>query len=319
MTFHCGFLLMPDYSMIAFSSAIEVLRMANKLSRRPLYTWTTYTLSGQAVPASNKLLMAPDKSIHNVVGELDALLVCGGNQISNQWTNEIHNILNEFDRKKTILGGLCTGAYLLARSNLLDGIRCTIHWEYIAAFREKFPDAVLTEELFEMDQNRYTSSGGTAPMDMMLQIIKAHHGENLAVSISEQFICDRMRGPSDKQRIPLQLLIGTRQPKLVEAVALMEANLEELISLGEISALVGISRRQLERLFKRYLNAVPRRYYLELRLKRARQLLLQTDNSIMDIALACGFGSGPHFSKSYRDFYDATPSVDRQLRRQLFV
>ncbi len=310
-----GFLLIPDYSMIAFSSAIEVLRMANRLGRGNLYEWTTYTMTGEAVPASNELMINPGDCIDNAEN-LDALFVCSGVKVTTQWSKALHMVLHKFNQKKVILGGLCTGTYLLAKSELMDGYRCTIHWENIASFRESFTSTILTEELFEIDRNRYTTAGGTAPLDMMLQLVKEQHGEKLAVSISEQFMCDRMRGSFDKQRIPLKLLIGTNQPKLIEAVTLMEANLEELISLDELADLVCISRRQLERLFKKYLNCVPQRYYMELRLKRARQFLLQTDKPIVEIAVACGFVSVPHFSKSYRDLFDVPPSVERLLRRE---
>jgi len=112
----------------------------------------------------------------------------------------------------------------------------------------------------------------------------------------------------------LHIKLGPNQPKLTEAVSLMEANIEEPISLEELSSLVGISRRQLERLFQKYLQCVPTRYYMELRLKRARLLLLQTDKPVIDIALACGFISATHFSKCYRDFYSIPPSEARRQK-----
>ena len=147
------------------------------------------------------------------------------------------------------MGGICTGTYPLAAAGLLDGYSCTIHWENIASLRETYPNVIVSEELFELDRDRYTVSGGSAPLDMMLQLVKARHGKKLAVSISEQFMCDRMRGEYDKQRIPLRLLIGADQPKLTEAVELMESNLEELLNLDDLASLIGVSRRQLERLF----------------------------------------------------------------------
>ena len=309
-----GFLLLPNYSMIAFSSAVEVLRMANRLGRDTLYEWPIYTLTGDAVPASNQLEVVPDGAVSNAEG-LTALFVCGGVRVVRQWSDSLHLCLQQLKREKIALGGVCTGTYLLARAGLLDGYRCTIHWESMAGLREAYPNIILTDELFEIDRDRYTVAGGTASLDMMLQLVKDQYGNKLAVSISEQFLCDRMRGSYDKQRIPIKLLIGTNQPKLTEAVELMEANLEELLSLDELAQLVGISRRQLERLFKKYLNFVPRQYYLELRLKKARQLLLQTDRSITDIALACGYVSAPHFSKTYRDLFDVSPREERQLRK----
>lgn len=309
-----GFLLLPNYSMIAVSSVIEVLRMANQLGRKELYQWPTYTMDGTSVLASNDLEILPGNKMADA-GHLDVLFVCSGMRVQEQWASEISRQLHKFKSRHTVLGGLCTGSYILAKAGLLDGYRCTIHWENLAGLREMSPEIIASEELFEIDRDRYTAAGGTAPLDMMLHIVKKEHGNQLAVSISEQFMCDRMRGSYDKQRIPLKLLVGTNQPKLTEAVALMEANLEELIVLDDLASLVGISRRQLERLFKKYLDCVPRRYYLDLRLKKARQLLLQTDKSIAEVAIACGFVSAPHFSKSYRDRYNVSPRDERQLRR----
>lgn len=288
--------------------------MANRLGATELYEWRTFTMTGEAVPASNELMIEPSGSIKDAEN-LTALFVCSGVRVRDAWSDSLKSILYKFDQRKTILGGLCTGTYLLAKAKMLDGYRCTIHWENIASLRETSPNVIITEELYEIDRNRYTAAGGSAPLDMMLQLIKREHGGELAISISEQFMCDRMRGPYDRQRIPLKLLVGTNQPKLTEAVALMEANLEELIVLDDLASLVGVSRRQLERLFKKYLNCVPRRYYLDLRLKKARQLLLQTDKSVAEVAIACGFVSAPHFSKSYRDRYNISPRDERQLRR----
>lgn len=309
-----GFLLLGNYSMIAVSSAIEVLRMANQLGREEFYKWGTFTLDGEPVHASNGLLLQPGGSIEDSFN-CDVLFVCGGVRIHAEWQDSLKRHLHRLESRGVIIGGLCTGTYILARAGLMDGYRCTVHWENIASLREIAPEVIVTEELFELDKDRYTAAGGSAPLDMMLHIVKRDHGNKLAVAISEQFMCDRMRGPYDKQRIPLKLLVGTNQPKLTEAVALMEANLEELLPLDDLASLVGISRRQLERLFKKYLNCVPRRYYLDLRLKKARQLLLQTDKSVAEVAIACGFVSAPHFSKSYRDRYDVSPRDERALRR----
>ena len=309
-----GFLLLGNYSMIAFSSAIEVLRMANRLKRETIYEWPTYTLTGDAVTASNGVVIQPDAPITQI-GRLDALFVCSGLRVNQQWTDALKPLLTKIARAGIPLGGICTGTQILARAGLLDGYRCTIHWENMAALRETAPNVVVTEELYELDRDRLTVSGGTAPLDMMFELVRRQHGKELAVSISEQFMCDRMRGEYDRQRVPLKLLIGADQPKLIEAVELMESNLEELINLDDLSHLVGVSRRQLERLFKKYLGCVPSRYYLDLRLKKARQLLLQTSISISDVAIACGFVSASHFSKSYRDMFGLTPREERQKQR----
>lgn len=314
-TLRYGFLLTPNFSMIAFSSAIEVLRMANRLGRENRYEWPTYTLDDQSVAASNGIAISPTQSLVEAKN-LDVLFVCSGVRVAQQWSENLRFQLKKFANQGVTLGGICTGTYLLARAGLLKGRRCTIHWENIASLREMSPDLHVTEELFELDGDRYTASGGTAPLDMMLQLVTQQSDKTLAVSISEQFMCDRMRGSYDKQRIPLKLLIGANQPKLTEAVELMESNLEELVSLDELASLVGISRRQLERLFKKYLGCVPRRYYLDLRLKKARQLLLQTPSSISEVAIACGFVSASHFSKSYREMFGLSPRAERQHQSQ---
>ncbi len=306
------FLLLPNYSVIAFTSAVEPLRLANRELGAIAYEWQILTQDGNPVQASCGMRILPDarldeqKSIKN-------LFVCGGIHIEENWSKPLMMSLKRFAREKANLGAVCTGAYILAKSGLLDNYRATIHWENMASVREEFPLVNFCNDLFEIDRDRFTCAGGTAPIDMMLSIIRNDHGADLACKISELLICDRMRGHNDRQRTPLRMYLGTSQPKLTEAVTLMEANLEEPMSLDELSSYVGISRRQLERLFKKYLSCVPTRYYLELRLTRARQLLLQTNKSIVDVALACGFISSPHFSKCYRDYFGIPPRDERRL------
>ncbi len=308
-----GFLLTPMYSMIAISSAIEPLRMANRLSEKQLYDWPVITLDGEPVAASNGLMVTPSHAIDDIP-ELDILFICSGVDVSKAFSKPLQTTLCKLARQQTKLGGLCTGTYLLARAGLMDGYRGTVHWENMASMREEFPATQLSDELFEIDRDRYTCAGGSAPMDLILHLITETNGGKLSANISEQFMCDRIRGHHDRQRIPLQQHLGTNQPMLTEAVTLMEANIEEPMSLDELSNYVGVSRRQIERLFQKYLNCVPTRYYMDLRLNRARQLLLQTDKSIIDVSLACGFVSAPHFSKCYRDLFGIPPRDERRLQ-----
>ncbi len=306
-----GFYLVPNFSMIAFSAAVEPLRMANQLTGAELYQWQVISSDGQAVSCSNGISIAAQLAA-GCKERFDAVFVCGGinihrveDEVGIQW-------LRQLDKAEMVLGGICTGSYFLAKADLLDGYRCTIHWENMASAREEYPHLVISPELFEMDRNRYSCAGGIAPMDMMLCEIRSKHGADLATRISEQYMCERIRDHNDRQRVPLTQRIGASQPKLAEAVSLMEANIEEPMTLDELSHHVGLSRRQLERLFQRYLHCVPTRYYLELRLERARQLLLQTSMPIVDIALACGFISAPHFSKCYRDTFSIPPRDERR-------
>ena len=308
------FALVPDYTFIAFSSAVEPLRMANRMSGERLYRWRIVSADGKPAVGSNGLSVQVDGDLESV-GSADLVIVCSGEHVRRHAGKTYLAWLRRLAQRRIPLGAICTGAYLLARADLLGGYRCTIHWEDLASLREEFPGVTITSELFEIDRDRYTCSGGVAPLDMMLNLIGDEHGSTLAVSISEEFICERIRGGNDRQRIPLMHHVGAGQPKLVEAISLMEANIEEPMRLDELSRHVGLSRRQLERLFRKHLQCVPARYYLELRLARARRLLLQTTLSVVDVAFACGFVSAPHFSKCYRDYYGVPPREERRLDR----
>lgn len=317
-TSRIAFYLTPQFSFMPFASAVEPLRMANQLSGKTLYEWTLVSSDGSPVCASNGIELSVAHGVESRV-RYDAVFVCAGLNVHALKDEVAEAWLRSLLPTNTILGAICTGTYVLARADVLDGYRCTIHWENLASAREEFPSLVISPELFEIDRDRYTCAGGTAPMDMMLCEIRERLGANLANQIAEQFICERIRDQNDRQRVPLTQRIGASQPKLAEAVSLMEANIEEPMTLDELSHHVGLSRRQLERLFQRYLHCVPTRYYLELRLGRARQLLLQTSMPIVDIALACGFISAPHFSKCYRDNFSLPPRDERRRAAGLLV
>jgi len=308
------FLTLPNYTMIALASAVDALRMANRVTRREAYTWTLATLDGKPAAASNGLSMAPTVAL-DATGPADIVFVVGGVQVEKAVTSGLLAALRRLAQKRVALGALCTGGYALAKAGLLDRYKAVIHWENMSALREEFPRVEFSDQLFAIDRDRYTCTGGVAPLDLMLHIIKEHQGRDIVPLISEQFILDRIRNDQDRQHIPLQARVGLFHENLIEAAALMEANIEEPLSLDEIAALVGVSRRQIERLFKRYVGQVPTRYYLDMRLRRSRELLLQTAMSIMEIAVACGFQSPPHFSKCYRNLFGHTPSAERQGSR----
>ena len=311
VTLNIGFLLMPEYTLSTFANAVGILRMANHISGRELYRWSTYSFTGEPVISSSGLEIRPDGALDSA-SELKILMVCGGYNIKQYCTKTLSDRLRGFAKSKIPLGALCTGTYALAKAGLLDGYRCTIHWENLASMREEFPKLQLSSNLFAIDRDRYTCSGGISSIDLMLNLIASIHGHQLVQQISEQFTCDRVRTEKDAQRAPLQYLIGASQPRLVDAVTLMESNVEEPLTLDEVANYVGISRRQLERLFNRYLHCAPSRYYLELRLSRARLLLLQTSIPVIDVAISCGFSTAPHFSRCYSELYGKPPSNERR-------
>ncbi len=307
-----AFVLVPRFSMIAFTAAVEPLRLANRAAGKTLYDWKIYSVDGGPVIASNGIPIHPERSIEQAT-DIDVVVVCSGIDVQQYNDKRLPSWLRLMDRKGVDLGALCTGSHILARAGLLDGYHCTIHWENLAGFAEDFPDLEVTPELFEIDRNRFTCAGGTAAIDMFLNVISLQHGYELAAQVADQFMHERIRDRHDQQRMSLPARLGVRHPKLLSIIEIMEKNLEEPLSRGELARHAGLSTRQLERLFRKYLNRSPARYYLELRLNRARLLLLQTNMSVIDVALACGFVSASHFSKCYRDFFGRTPRKERGL------
>jgi transcriptional regulator GlxA family with amidase domain len=307
-----SFVLVTHFSLIAFASAVESLRLANRSSGRALYEWRLHTSGGGPVTASNGVELYPDGGLE-AASDANCIVLCSGVDVHHLEDKALQSWLRRMDRRGTDIGALCTASYILARTGLLDGYRCTIHWENLAGFVEEFPDIDVTAELFEIDRNRFTCSGGTGAIDMMLNVIAMQHGHELAAGVADQFMHERIRDQHDHQRMSLPARLGVRHPMLLAVIDLMEQNLEEPLSRTDLALSAGLSTRQLERLFRKYLNRSPARYYLELRLNKARLLLLQTNMSVIDVALACGFVSASHFSKCYRDFFGRTPRKERGL------
>ena len=305
------FLLLPEFSMMPFTAAMEALRAANRMSGAQLYRWQTATLDGDIVPASNGVGVHPDVSLAQT-GLCDMLVVCAGLNAGAYASPAMIAQLRRLARSGVTLGAVCTGSVVLARAGLLDGYRCTIHWQDIASFAENYPALEVTSRLYEIDRDRFTCSGGTAPLDLMIHLIARDFGRPLSVNVAELMLHHLARDASDPQRLSLPERTGVHHPKLLEAIARMEERIEAAMHVDDIAALAGLSPRQLERLFRFHLATTPSRYYLALRLERARHLLRQTAAPIMQIALSTGFTSAAHFTKCYREAYGQTPSAERR-------
>lgn len=305
-------MVLPGFSLVPYATAIDVLRLANRISGKTLYSWQTISPADDIIHASSGLAIVPDE-IFTGKEICDILFVCGGIKVNETWSESIKARLKMMQSRNIDLGALCTGTFILAKAGLLDGYRCTIHWKNLSSTREIFPKLNLTDDIYAIDRDRYTCAGGVSAIDMMFHLITLKYDREIATSVMESIIVERVRNTNDTQCIPLRQKIGTSQPKLEIAVKLMETNLEEPLNPNEISGLVNISRRQLERLFSSHLNTTPTRYYLDLRLINAQRLLLQTGLPIIEISLVCGFSSAPHFSKCYRELFKRSPSEERRL------
>ena len=304
------FVLMEHFTLLSFSSALDALRIANRMSGKKLYDWTFIGESEEFVSCSAGTQFKLDNPLIELHRD-DTILLCGGTAIQNSTTKKLIGWLRREARRGLVIGGLCTAAYPMAKAGLLDEKKATIHWENQDSFAEEFLEVELTKTVFVCDGNRYTTAGGTSSIDLLLKIIADDHGEELANAVADQMIYSSIRTDQDTQRLSVPTRIGVRHPKLSKVIQMMEINIEEPISPSVLAKDVGMSTRQLERLFRRYLDRSPKRYYMELRLQKARNLLMQTDMSVINVALACGFASPSHFSKCYRAHYDTTPYRER--------
>jgi len=304
------FVLLDNFTMLCFSCALESLRIANRMAGKTLYDWVLLGEGGDEARCSAGTGFKLDGDLSEMMRD-DTILICGGIDVQAASTKKVLNWVRREARRGAIIGGLCTAGYTLAKAGLLDGKKATIHWENQDSFTEEFEEVELTKSVFVVDGNRITTAGGTASIDLMLKIIAEEHGEELANAVADQLIYTSIRTDQDTQRLSVPTRIGVRHPKLSQVIQIMETNIEEPISPSVLAKDVGMSTRQLERLFRRYLNRSPKRYYMELRLQKARNLLMQTDMSVINVALACGFASPSHFSKCYRAHYDTTPYRER--------
>lgn len=310
-----GFLLVPGFSYIAFASAVEPLRLANMAAEKTLFEFVTASVSGTPIPASNGIRTLTDCTIEQMP-PVSSVFICGPNPIEFPEEQKLIEWLHRLAARHIWLGGIDTGSVLLARAHLLRGYRCTIHWQDRENMLLNFPKIIVSDHLYEIDRDRLTSGGGTAAMDMMLHYISlAENGGELASSAAELLVHDRIRTGRENQRQPLIHQLGTAKPKLRDAVAIMEANIEEPLSIPELADCASLSVRQLERLFSEELDSTPAQHYLYIRLNTARNHLLYSDAPIAEVARNCGFSSDSYFARCYRKRYAITPSQQRRRDR----
>ena len=304
------FVLLENFTLLSFAGAVDSLRLVNRQLGRKACSWRLVGEGGQAVRCSAGTEITLDAGLDEL-HHSDTVIVCGGEDVASQTSKALLSWLRREARRGAAMGAFCTGAHVLAEAGLLDGKRATIHWENHDGFSEAFEDVELSRAIYVIDGNRMTTAGGTASIDLMLALIARDFGSDIAAAVADQQIYTTIRTERDTQRLSVPTRIGVRHPKLAQVIQAMEANIEDPVSPAKLAAAVGLSTRQLERLFRRYLNRSPKRYYMELRLQKARNLLMQTDLSVINVGLACGFTSPSHFSKCYRAHYETTPYRER--------
>jgi len=305
-----AFLLVPQFSMMAFSAALEPLRSANRLAERRLFEWQLVSPDGQPVAASNGISIAAHAAIAQL-DRTDMLAVCGGIEPGARG-QKFHHHLRRLARHGAMIGALSTGSFILAEAGLLANRRCTVHWEYAELFRARYPTLRISQDLYVVDRDVFTCSGGTAALDLMLHFIGEVSGPQLAMSVAEQFIHPLIRRQEDQQRAQMHARYGIASPKLAQIIRLMEGALDEPLNVQAIADKVAISARQVERLFRKQLEISPRAFYLRLRLDKARTLLRHTLSPVRSVALECGFNSTSHFCHAYKRVFGLAPTLERQ-------
>ena len=302
-----AFILVPGFTLLAFASAVEPLRIANQLSQQPLYRWRVLSDAGRAVVSSSGIPVGVDGAL-DAQDKATRLFVCAGNPQMAAADPAIVAAVQRHHRFGGVVGGIGTGAVALAKAGLAKGRRFTLHWENQPGFVETFPDLAPTASRFETDGRLLTCGGGAASTDMMLAIIAADHGGAFAAMVSEMCLRTVMPGVNAEQRSSLAALMSSRNPVLVATVTLMNRHIDEPLSMDELAAAAGYSRRHLERLFRDAVGKTPGEFYRGLRLDRGRNLLSTTDLTLMEVALACGYSTVSHFSKSFRSRFGTAPT-----------
>lgn len=307
------FLLVEQFSAMCVIVAIDTLRAANYFLGYEAYRWHMISHDGQSVRASSGMSVQVEGDLTQDI-KTDFLFVCASLVHDPPYRQRLHARLKHFDRAGVTLGSFSTGAFILARAGLLDGRKCTVHWEYEPAFKEEFPDIEYRPEIFVIDGNRFTGSGGIASMELILRLIELDHGEKICLEVANNFHLDRIRNEEEAQRSGSIARINTLPASIQTAVRLMLENVEIPLSNVEIAARIGTSVRNLERMFKRNLQVSPARYYLSLRLEKARELLIHTNLSTLEIALQCGFSSSSYFARCFQREFGKRPSDVRKPR-----
>lgn len=311
------FLLLPEFSFIGFAALLEPLRIANRFKPNT-YQWRLISADGFPVTASNGIALHPQARLSELVDAGNNTLGCTVFAIASfhplqHFTSEIGHLLRKCANQGYGLGAIDTGCFVLAESKLLQNATVTLHWEAISAFKERYPSIAVQEQArFTLAPGLMTSAGGMASVDLMLEVIARDLGKDIALQVSEQLVSGWVRERSDHQRLQVAARYQVHNAKVVRSISLMEENLEVPLSSATLAQQIGVTRRQLERLFQEHMRTSPVSFYLGLRLERARHLLRQSGMDVIEIGLACGFASASAFSRAYRRAYGLAPREDRR-------
>ncbi len=316
------FFLVPGFSLVALSCAVDALRAANPVLGRRAYEWRLTAdpgdlgepPSGDGIPSSShiRLPAAPLTNGDTTGVAPDLIAVVGGERSHDYTSPALAGSLKRAVGRGARIGSISDGAFPVAAAGLFDGYRSTIHWKCLDAYRERFPDLDIRTSIFEIDRSRFSCAGGTTSLDLMLTFVMAAHGAETASQVAENYVHDRIREAAQEQHVTAAIRLAGRNRHLAEAILLMERHLEDPLSVDRIAEAVALSGRQLTRLFRSHLRQPPGQFYLDLRIDRAASLLRQTGMSVSEVAVACGFQSASHLGRHLKRRHGTTPGQWRR-------
>lgn len=308
-----AFLLLSGFSNFSLQAMREPLQQARNFFSGSETNSCLISIDGEPVKSGDGSLTIVDGSV-GTINDFDVLVICGGDHEPEALSPKLTSWLQQLRSKKCMIGAIESGVVIMARLGLLDGYKATAHWRFMSSLGEQFPQLAFESSLFEIDRDRFTCSGGVAGLDLMLELIEQEMGNEIATHCLNHFNQDRQRAGSEPQRVPGSPSMVGNNIKLKRAMALIQNNLEDDLSAEELAQMVGSSRRQLERLFRRFLGKSPMAYRQELRLWRARDLVLGTPMSITEVAFASGFSSNSHFSARFKMLFGISPREARMAK-----
>lgn len=309
-----GFILARSFTLSAFAMFVDTLRLASDetdRSGRRFADWQVLGSTRHLITSSCGVQVAPTSDFVDPQ-EFTYIVVVGGLLSHGEPVdNETIAYLRKAATQKIPLIGVCTGTFILADAGLMKGHQTCVSWLHYDAFRERFPDLdVRADRIFNLDRNRGSCAGGSSAADMAAHIVRRHISKEAERNAMEVLQIGKARTALDIQaRRPLS--IDCDDPKVKAALIIMEQNIENTLSIPELAASVGVSRRQLERLFFENMNSSPALAYRRVRLERARHLLIQTKAPLIEIAVEVGFENASHFAKLFRKTYGQSPTTLR--------
>ena len=300
-----GFLLLDNFSLPCFTQALDALATANLIRPGSVRTHT-FSHTGAEVTSDLAIPIRPDTPLTDIrVAQIDLMVVCGGlrtPRVAPAWLN---TLLRNLATAPMALGGLWNGAGYIGHAGLLDGYRCAIHPEQRRALAEHVPNAVVSQDSVVIDRTRLSAATPAGAFQVMIEWLRERCDPTLAQAVVDLLDYDQSR---------FQSATKTRHPNMTkplrEIIRLMESNLEEPLDIQQMAQCVGLSPRQIQRLFRDQTGATPQQYYLQLRITEARRLLQHTALSVMEVGLACGFVAATHFSRTYSKFFGRPPSKE---------